>query len=91
MKTDSLRLIPVIDTLYRLRSVRPVGAVSETAADTTALHQALTANPAHFAARTALADRAAAAGAVETACQLRWEGWCATCWKPPPKERTVSR
>lgn len=79
MKTDSLRLIPVIDTLYRLRSVRPVGAVSETAADTTALHQALTANPAHFAARTALADRAAAAGAVETACQLRWEGARLVC------------
>lgn len=68
-----IRLEPVIDTVYRLVPVRPVRRLPDHA-DETALREMLTANPAHFAAREALADRFSASGRVGEACQLRLDG-----------------
>ncbi|MDE5945677.1 MAG: hypothetical protein K2G93_08890 [Rikenella sp.] len=80
MKNALLRLEPVLDTRYRLRSVRPVRPIPTPGSDTAALlREMLATNPAHFAARTALADQSADAGAIEAACQLRWEGAQLVC------------
>lgn len=79
MKNALLRLEPVLDTRYRLRSVRSVRPIPATGSTTAALREMLAANPAHFAVRTALADQAAEAGEIETACQLRWEGARMVC------------
>ena len=68
-----LRLEPVIDTVYRIRSRRPVRRIPESA-DEAVLQAMLAGNPAHFAAREALADRLVAAGRIGEACQLRLEG-----------------
>lgn len=72
MKTP-LRIEPVIDTVYKLVPARPARRLPPDA-DENALREALAANPAHFAAREALADRLTAAGEIGPACQLRLEG-----------------
>lgn len=68
-----LRLEPVIDTVYKLRSVLPLRRVPE-GADETQLGEVLAANPANFEVREQLADRLTAQGKLQEACQLRLDG-----------------
>lgn len=70
---NPIRLEPVIDTVFKLVPVRPARRLPDNA-DESLLRETLAANPAHYAAREALADRLAAAGKIREACQLRLDG-----------------
>lgn len=68
-----LKLEPVIDTVYKLRSTLPVRRTPEAAEDAL-LREVLALNPANFDVRERLADRLSAQGKFQEACQLRLDG-----------------
>lgn len=68
-----LRLEPVIDTIYKLRSTMPIRRVAEAAGEEL-LREVLALNPANFDVRERLADRLSAQGKFQEACQLRLDG-----------------
>lgn len=73
-----LRLEPVIDTVYKLVPARPARRLSEEL-DSEKLKEIVAENPAHFAAREALADRLVAQNRIEEACQVRLDGCMLVC------------
>ena len=74
----SIRLEPVIDTVYKLVPLRPARHLNDEI-DTETLRKILSENPAHFGAREKLIDRLAAEGKIEEACQMRLDGCLLVC------------